>query len=182
MFPGNPTAYSSFNQPSFPFPFMGQPFNQYANAAVPPQFGQPLLPQAQAINPWLMLAWLNQFNPYANAFTQPSVPQFSWQNFWNSSPAPAGFPSQPPSFGAPSTPTMTSAPANFAPFNSQGYFGTTNFSPSPAQPQTSGSIPAYPSYPGVPSFFSSPQSSASQTPVNPLDEHAPPRRTARNGH
>lgn len=187
MFPGNPTTYSPLSQPPFPFPFMGQPANQYASPSLPMQPGQPPFPQAQAVNPWLILAWLNQFNPYANAFTQPPAPQFSWQNFWNTNPAPAWFPSQFPSMGAPAASPVTSAPTNlptsFSPTSlSQGYFGTTNFSTSPAQPQTSASMPAYPSYPGVTSFFSSPQSSVSQTPVNPLDEHAPPRRAARNGH
>lgn len=168
MFPGNPVAFNPFAPPAFPMPFMAQPTNQYANP-----FAQP-----QAVNPWLVLAWLNQFNPYANAFAQPAPQQFSWQNFWNASPnagfpAMANTPANTPSFGNAFVP-------NFMPFpSSQGFFGTSSFhttAPAPQQPAVNSTVPSYPNFPGVPSFFTNPQPL-----TNPLDEHAPPKRTSRNG-
>jgi hypothetical protein len=174
MFPGFPFASSPFtpvNPSAFmPYPFMGQPFVGQSPHANMPAFGA-----AQPINPWLVLAWLNQFNPYAQAFSQ-QPPQFSWQAFWNANPA-QGF--------AQATP---SAIPNFAPAQtSQGIFGTSNFysAPAPQPAPTASSTPSYPNYPGVPSFFSNPhtapQFASSQPSSNPLDEHAPPKRTARNG-
>lgn len=195
MFTGNPVTFNPYGQ-SNPFPsplsFMGPLTNQVANP-----FAQP-----QAVNPWLVLAWLNQFNPYAGAFppvalqqnaapqgfsqpgfsqpttSQPGFPQqFSWQAFWNANPTNAPTPAaQPgtwnPGFG------QTIAP-NFTPFSSsQGIFGTSNFHSNASGQQTGGAnnVPSYPSFPGVPSYFTQ-----SQPVTNPLDEHTPPKRTARNG-
>ena len=176
MFTGNPVTFNPYAQPNpFPSPlsFMGPLTNQAANP-----FAQP-----QAVNPWLVLAWLNQFNPYANAFQQPAPQQFSWQAFWNAAPANPLMPPTPPmpaNMAGMWNPSVgqTFAP-NFTPgSSSQGIFGTTNFhTAAPAQqaPAT-GNVPSYPNFPGVPSFFMQPQ-----TVTNPLDEHTPPKRTTRNG-
>lgn len=166
MFTGNPMPFSPFPQPNTFPAYMGQPMNQFASPFM--QQGM----QPQAVNPWLVLAWLNQFNPYANAFAQPSPQQFSWQAFWNANPMIGNAPTNIPNFGNTFVP-------NFMPFSSsQGIFGTSSFhaAPPPQQSAGTGNVPSYPSFPGVPSFFTNPQSTG-----NPLDEHAPPKRTARNG-
>jgi hypothetical protein len=142
---GNPWA----NVPSFWYqgPWNQGPWNQQ-----PGNFG---MQAPQAINPWLLLAWLNQFNPYANAFAQqptnagfamtPANPfaEFPWQAFWNGSPgnqysnqfaahqfANNQFANSQP-MGIPMQPQASMPMPNG--FNSNGFFATNFFSSTPQQ-------------------------------------------------
>ncbi|HLP84608.1 MAG TPA: hypothetical protein VK157_09695 [Phycisphaerales bacterium] len=163
----------------------------------------------QNVNPWLVLAWLNQFNPYAQAFNgqqgwngqmpqfgptmnpqngpQIGPTQFSWNAFWsnNQQTNPGNMPMGQPGMNSQGffgtnffNPPTQSNPWN----NGPGTFATNQTNPMPGtnQPASNNPMNAYPQYPGVPSFFTA-TPNVPITPTNPLDEHVPPKRTARNG-